>query len=76
MEKKEPVHRIHKVAIHGTVEGYDVASLEDLKNVTDQIVNLQGEIAALKGLLGDVQRALNATNMRLERLEKFLKSFR
>ncbi len=76
-EKKEiPPYRSHKVIIRGTVEGYEVASLEDLKKVTDQIESLQTEIMVLKGQLSDLQKALNATNLRLERLEGFLKSFR
>jgi len=75
-EKREQAHRVHKVVISGTVEGYDVAPLEELKEAMYQIENLKGEIAALKGLLGDLQRALNTASMRLERLENFLKSFK
>jgi len=74
--KEQPPYRSHKVIIRGTVEGYDVASLEDLKKVADQIESLQGDITTLKGQLGDLQKALNATNLRLERLEGFLKSFK
>ncbi|MEM2111856.1 MAG: hypothetical protein QXX08_08275 [Candidatus Bathyarchaeia archaeon] len=75
-EKKEQSYHAHKVVIRGTVEGYDVASLEDLKKLTDQIQSLQTEIAGLKNQLNDLQRALNATNLRQERLENFLRSFK
>ncbi|MBS7648099.1 MAG: hypothetical protein QXK89_01270 [Candidatus Bathyarchaeia archaeon] len=74
-ERKEPF-RSHKVIIRGVVEGYDVASIEDLKKIEGQIEGLQNEINALKNQIGELQRALNATNMRLERLENFLKSFK
>ncbi|MBS7606419.1 MAG: hypothetical protein QW502_00015 [Candidatus Bathyarchaeia archaeon] len=74
-ERKEPP-RSHKVVIRGIVEGYDVASLEDLKKIEGQIESLQNEIGALKNQISELQRALNATNMRLERLENFLRSFR
>ncbi len=74
--KKEPSYRSHKVIIRGMIEGYEVASLEDLNKILKQIGNLQNEINALKGQLGELQKALNATNMRLERLENFLRSFR
>lgn len=74
-ERKEPP-RSHKVVIRGIVEGYDVASLEDLKKIEGQIESLQNEIGSLKNQISELQRALNATNMRLERLENFLRSFR
>jgi predicted RNase H-like nuclease (RuvC/YqgF family) len=74
-ERKEP-YRSHKVVIRGVVEGYDVASLEDLKKIEGQIESLQNEITALKGQIIELQKALNATNMRLERLENFLRSFK
>lgn len=74
-ERKEP-YRSHKVVIRGVVEGYDVASLEDLKKVEGLIEGLQNEINALKSQIVELQRALNATNMRLERLENFLRSFK
>lgn len=74
-ERKEPP-RSHKVVIRGIVEGYDVASLEDLKKIESQIESLQNEIGVLKNQISELQRALNATNMRLERLENFLRSFR
>jgi len=75
-EKKELPYRGHKVIIRGTVEGYDVASLEDLKKIADQIESILGEITTLRGQLSDLQKALNATNLKLERLENFLKSFK
>ena len=75
-EKKEPAYRSHKVVIRGTVEGYEVASLEDLKKVSDQIESVLAEVTALKGQLSDLQKALNATNAKLERLETFLRSFK
>lgn len=75
-EEKEPSRRVHKVTIHGTVEGYEVASLEDLKYLLDEIKNLKAEINNLKGQFSDLQKALNATNLRFERLENFLKSFK
>lgn len=74
-EKREP-HRSHKVVIRGVVEGYDVASLEDLKGIEIRIESLQNEINILKNQISDLQKALNATNMRLERLENFLRSFK
>ncbi|MEM1543607.1 MAG: hypothetical protein QW502_04250 [Candidatus Bathyarchaeia archaeon] len=74
-ERKEP-HRSHKVVIRGIVEGYDVASLEDLKGIEIRIESLQNEINILKNQIGELQKALNATNMRLERLENFLRSFK
>ena len=75
-EKKEPSLHAHKVLIRGTVEGYDVASLEDLKKQTEQILSLQSELTSLKGQINDLQRALNATNARQDRLESFLRSFK
>lgn len=75
-EKKEPSYRSHKVVIRGIVEGYDVASLEDIKKIENRIGNLQNEINVLKNQLSELQKALNATNMRLERLENFLRSFK
>lgn len=75
-ERKEAPHRSHKVIIRGIVEGYDVASLEDLKKLENQIENLQNEINALKNQISELQKALNATNMRQERLENFLRSFK
>ncbi|MBS7624593.1 MAG: hypothetical protein QXF59_06105 [Candidatus Bathyarchaeia archaeon] len=74
-ERKEP-YRTHKVVIRGVVEGYDVASLEDLKKIEGLIESLQNEINSLKNQVAELQRSLNATNMRLERLENFLRSFR
>ncbi|MCX8171864.1 MAG: hypothetical protein N3E47_07925 [Candidatus Bathyarchaeota archaeon] len=74
-ERKEPI-RSHKVVIRGVVEGYDVASIEDLKKVEGHIESLQSEIVALKNQITELQRSLNATNMRLERLENFLRSFK
>ncbi len=77
MSKEEkPVHLAHKVVIRGTVEGYDVASLEDLKKITDEFQRQQGEVDGLKRQFSDLQRFLNALNTRLERLEGFLKSFK
>lgn len=75
-ERKEASYRSHKVVIRGIVEGYDVASLEDLKKLENQIESLQGEINALKNQISELQKALNATNMRQERLENFLRSFK
>ena len=75
-EGKEPSYRSHKVVIRGVVEGYDVASLEDIKKIENRIEGLQGEINILKNQLSELQKALNATNMRLERLENFLRSFK
>jgi chromosome segregation ATPase len=72
-EKRE---RAHKVIIRGVVEGYDVASLEDLKRIESQLEGLQNEINTLRNQINDLQKALNATNMRLERLESFLRSFK
>jgi len=75
-EKKEMSYRANKVVIHGTVEGYDVAPLEDLKKLAERTESIQGEITTLKGQMSDLQRALNAMNLRLERLENFLEAFR
>ncbi len=75
-EGKEPSYRSHKVVIRGVVEGYDVASLEDIKKIENRIEGLQSEINILKNQLSELQKALNATNMRLERLENFLRSFK
>jgi len=75
-EEIKPSYRAHKVVIRGTVEGYDVASLEDLKKIAETLQRLQGDLNALKEQLNDLQRALNATNSRLERLENFLRSFK
>ncbi|MEM1551011.1 MAG: hypothetical protein QXL85_03095 [Candidatus Bathyarchaeia archaeon] len=74
-ERREPI-RSHKVVIRGVVEGYEVASLEDLKKIEDRIESIQSEINALRNQISELQKTLNATNMRLERLENFLKSFR
>lgn len=74
-EKREPI-RSHKVVIRGIVEGYEVASLEDLKKIEDRIEGLQSEINALRNQISELQKTLNATNMRLERLENFLRSFK
>lgn len=75
-EERKEAPRSHKVIIRGVIEGYDVASLEDIKKVEGLVESLQNEINALKGQINDLQRALNATNMRLERLENFLRSFK
>ncbi len=75
-EKKEQIPRMHKVIIRGTVEGYEVASLDELRKLIEQIDSLQAEISTLRGQLVDLQKALNASNLRQERLENFLKSFR
>lgn len=74
-EKREPP-RSHKVIIRGIIEGYDAASLEDIKKIEERIEGLQSEINALRGQISELQKTLNATNMRLERLENFLRSFR
>ena len=76
VEGKEPSRHTHKVIIRGVVEGYDVASLEDLKKIENQIELLRNEINALKTQVNELQKALNATNMRQERLENFLRSFK
>jgi len=77
MSKEEkPPHSTHNVVIRGTVEGYDVASLEDLKKILEEIQRQQEEINGLKAQLGSLQRFLNALNTRLERIEGFLKSFK
>lgn len=77
MSKEEkPSHLAQKVVIRGTVEGYDVASLDDLKKVMDELQRQQEEIKGLKRQFSDLQRFLNALNTRLERLEGFLKSFK
>ena len=68
--------RVHKVIIRGTVEGYDVASLEDLKKISDELRTVQESLEKLKGQFIELQKALNATNLRVERLENFLKSFK
>ena len=75
-ESGEPSYRAHKVVIRGTVEGYNVASLDDLRRISEEIKRLQEDLNALKGQFNDLQRALNATNTRLERVENFLKSFK
>lgn len=76
IEEKKEAPRSHKVVIKGVIEGYDVASLEDIKKIEGQVESLQNEINALRSQINDLQKALNATNMRLERLENFLRSFR
>lgn len=73
---EEKSSRIHKVVIRGTVEGYDVASLEDLKKVIDELGGIQESLDGLKEQFVKLQKALNATNLRVERLENFLKSFK
>jgi len=75
-EGKELSYRSHKVVIRGVIEGYDVASLEDIKKIENRIEGLRSEINILKNQLSELQKALNATNMRLERLENFLRSFK
>ena len=75
-EKKEASYRANKVVIQGTMEGCDVAPLEDLKKLAERTESIRGEITTLKGEISDLQKALNATNLRLERLENFLKAFR
>jgi len=75
-EEVKPSYQAHKVVIRGTVEGYDVASLEDLRRLADDLQKLQGDLNALREQFNDLQRALNATNSRLERLENFLRSFK
>jgi len=75
-EKKEMSYRANKVVIQGTVEGYDVAPLEDLKKLAERTESIRGEITTLKGQISDLQKTLNAMNLRLERLENFLKAFR
>ena len=75
-EKKEASHRANRVVIQGTMEGYDVAPLEDLKKLAERTESIRGEITTLKKQISDPQKALNATNLRLERLENFLKAFR
>ncbi|MEM1515717.1 MAG: hypothetical protein QXT26_07600 [Thermoproteota archaeon] len=74
-ERKEQV-RSHKIVIRGVVEGYEVASLEDLKKIEDRIDGLQSEVNTLRNQITELQKTLNATNMRLERLENFLRSFK
>ncbi|MBS7640752.1 MAG: hypothetical protein QXJ19_03115 [Candidatus Bathyarchaeia archaeon] len=74
-ERREPI-RSHKVVIRGIVEGYEVASLEDLKKIEERIESLQSEINVLRSQINELQKTLNATNMRLERLENFLRSFK
>ncbi|MEM1586667.1 MAG: hypothetical protein QXX99_04295 [Candidatus Bathyarchaeia archaeon] len=74
-ERREPI-RSHKVVIRGVVEGYEVASLEDLKKIEEKIESIQNEINALRSQINELQKTLNATNMRLERLESFLRSFK
>lgn len=74
-ERREPI-RSHKVVIRGIVEGYEVASLEDLKKIEERIESLQSEIGVLRSQINELQKTLNATNMRLERLENFLRSFK
>ena len=75
-EKKEASYRANKVVIQGTMEGYNVAPLEDLRKLAERTESMRGEITMLKGQLSDLQKALNAMNLRLERLENFLKGFR
>ena len=75
-EKKEMSYRANKVVIQGTVEGYNVAPLEDLEKLAERTESIRGEITTLKGQISDLQKALNAMNLRLERLENFLKGFR
>jgi len=75
-EEIKPSYQAHNVVIRGTVEGYNVASLEDLKKLAESLQNLQREMNALREQFNDFQRALNATNARLERVENFLKSFK
>ena len=75
-EKKEQTRRVREVVISGNIEGYDAASVEELKKLIDRVEDLRGQIAALKRLVGNLQMAINTTNMRFERLEKLFKSFK
>lgn len=75
-EEKRETARSHKIIIRGVIEGYETASLEDLKRVEDRIDCLQSEINTLRNQINELQKTLNATNMRLERLENFLRSFK
>ncbi|RLI35113.1 hypothetical protein DRO55_05650 [Candidatus Bathyarchaeota archaeon] len=74
--EEEASYRAHNVVIRGTVEGYNVASLEDLKKLSDELKKIRDDLNLLKEQFGDLQRSLNATNSRLERLENFLRSFK
>ena len=75
-EQNEPTQRVHKVVIRGTVEGYDVASMEDLNKIMNDIGLQHAEIETLKNQLSELQNTLTAVNSKLERIEGFLKSFR
>ncbi len=75
-EEEKPAYVGHKVVIRGVVEGYEVASLDDLKKIGEELQRQQGEIDGLKRQFGDLQRFLNALNTKLERIEGFLKSFK
>ncbi|RJS85260.1 hypothetical protein CW702_01370 [Candidatus Bathyarchaeota archaeon] len=75
-EEIKPSYQAHKVVIRGTVEGYNVASLEDLKKLAEELKRLESDLNALKERYEDLQRTLSATNSRLERLENFLRSFK
>jgi len=75
-EQNEPTQRVHKVVIRGTVEGYDVASMEDLNKIMNEIGLQHAEIETLKNQLSELQNTLTAVNSKLERIESFLKSFR
>lgn len=76
LETNESIRRVHKVIIKGTVEGYDVASMDDLNKILGEIKRQHTEMEALKNQFNELQNTLNAMNARLERLENFLKSFR
>ena len=58
-EKKEQTRRVREVVISGNIEGYDVASIEDLKEIMDHIVNIRGQIVALRRLAEDLQKAIS-----------------
>jgi len=75
-EEVKASYQAHKVIIRGTVEGYNVASLEDLKKLAEELRKLEGDLNTLKERFNDLQRILNATNSRLERVENFLRSFK
>ena len=76
LEEKEPTRRVHKVVIKGTVEGYDVATIDDLNKILREIKRQHVEMDNLKNQFNELQNTFNAMSARLERIENFLKSFR
>lgn len=76
MAKEEKKEEPYEVSISGLLTCGNIASKKDTDALDKSLSHLEDRVKSLEKMLKEQGRSINIIHTRLERLERFLKSFK